>query len=1602
MKKLFTILLTTIIASFAFAQEPITKDIQILSETELNDFSKPGPETTGVFNNWAGTINSNWNTAGNWSLGHVPTSSEDVTISAGTPYQPTIGNGTTASCRELLINSGAILSQVAISYFYVYGNFNSDAGTFTQSGSSYLYFSGSTNTSWDDDNEDDTYRGVRILKDNSYNYVSMFQNMSCGDNFEIREGEFYIDPVQNWTLSVTGFGINAFQVENGGKLHLVGNQVVDVAGGVQFENGSQVNVTGGIISCAGDFQIFSNTSYDIAFVGGEVVMDGTLAQYIDDQDGGTLEFYNLTINKIGGACYIKNADLDVNNNLSITGPGILNCNNGPAPTNTYNIHIGNNWNNTYGPASFNESYGRVIFDGDGHQYCSNEEFNELEINKTAALRMNGTDVFCNAYDWTAGAIDVLTGSFTAADLVDPGIYGSYYTNPGGTINIANYGSYVDLCGELNFSNGGTINVYGGESASIWPYMNDAAINMVNDGILDFKDQGIHISSTTVYNLDYYITGGTIRTSKGFECNRSGFDPLWGTLEFYGPSDAYISHITGCAFNNVEINKSASVDISQTDNDLILTQKMDQEIFDESKSNTVFLSSNILIDSLFIISGSFDLNGFWALAVNMDVYGELVMNNSADSLSVYKIRWHDGSTDNVTDGGISTYFKWEFLSGTNAQLGIGNTVWIIGSYLNTSFVSSEANASFGNLYINKDPGTGASVAGFEPFHISGNMTISGGNKFSPSGTDLVVDGTLEIENTGRIDNVLINTEITLNNDFTLHGELDLGNGTCMVHGLFDQFFTGILNIEDGILKCDGTGLAWMAGILNQNNGLLEFTNSSLNFYGTSNIYGGLLRVGGSFTSIVDGTFQPPGGTFEFSGGGDYDDINMHSNNYFNNLVIARDYFVPVEINTGTSLNIKNDLSIYDGALATNDMDLYIGGDWTNFVGTSGFREEMGRVIFNGIEHQTIYPHETFFILETNMSNAIRINHPAIEITCQIYDWTAGGIDVLMGTFTALDLADDGLYGGFWVNPDGTINLYQDTDPGSYVDLNGGLYFSGGGTINVYGGYDNSYWPYSSNASISMDGGVLDFKNTGIRINNDLILDEDITGGTIRTTGDFKSYRSDFTPEGGTIEFYGGNGVNLYCVSGSNLYSIEINKSGGKDEIKQYTDRKGNLIQSKSPNTVELESNIEVPHFVWLNEGILDLYGYTASCSYICEVNDGSILKVNNGSTLALGSGSSLNINNGGRLEVIGNESLNSTITRISSNYYYLSIKFGGTIAAQYALFEHMSWLGLELEYESLVDPAYSFHNCTFINHNPVYESRLFTIMNEQDFTVNDAVFPNFTGPDTYNVWKFIDAGNVTFINPTGAFAGPFYEADPYDKVHWNITPYDLELTAYLEGPYNPSTYKMNTDINGIIPLVQPYGNTPPGNPTPDWLYLGEESVGAIPNPWVVDWVLVELRDATDVSEAFPTNTIFRQPAFVLNTGEVVSLDGLNMITSPAFITHNIFAIIWHRNHLGIISATPLIESAGTYSYNFTTSASQAYGGTSAQIQLSSSPVIWGMMAGDGDGSGYVEISDKNNVWNIQSGNAGYLESDYSLNKDVNNQDKNDYWLLNRGKGSFIPE
>jgi hypothetical protein len=226
---------------------------------------------------------------------------------------------------------------------------------------------------------------------------------------------------------------------------------------------------------------------------------------------------------------------------------------------------------------------------------------------------------------------------------------------------------------------------------------------------------------------------------------------------------------------------------------------------------------------------------------------------------------------------------------------------------------------------------------------------------------------------------------------------------------------------------------------------------------------------------------------------------------------------------------------------------------------------------------------------------------------------------------------------------------------------------------------------------------------------------------------------------------------------------------------------------------------------------------------------------------------------------------------------------------------------------------------------------------------------------------------------------------------NLSSIGLDLKVYLEGFY--SAFGMTTILNtqGLIPLSQPYSVSP-------WNYPGTENVTTIPNADVVDWVLVELRDAEQANQASGATRFARKAAFLLKDGSIVGLDGLSSLSFGQTFSESMFVVIWHRNHLAIMSANALQQSNGIFSYNFTDYNYKAYGIAS---QKNLGVGIYGMIVADANADGDVNDSDKN-FWENQTGDSGYKSGDFDMDGEVNNPDKNDFWIPNYGEGSQVPE
>ena len=207
----------------------------------------------------------------------------------------------------------------------------------------------------------------------------------------------------------------------------------------------------------------------------------------------------------------------------------------------------------------------------------------------------------------------------------------------------------------------------------------------------------------------------------------------------------------------------------------------------------------------------------------------------------------------------------------------------------------------------------------------------------------------------------------------------------------------------------------------------------------------------------------------------------------------------------------------------------------------------------------------------------------------------------------------------------------------------------------------------------------------------------------------------------------------------------------------------------------------------------------------------------------------------------------------------------------------------------------------------------------------------------------------------------------------------DMKVFLEGPYIAGGTMNNYGLT--LPTISPYNS---------------EDIGALPtvvDRTLIDWIYIELR-TTETGE-----TVKEANAFVLDNGMIVNTEGNHNL--PFYYTTDIeyYIVIHHRNHLGIMSAI---------TYTFGDFANQA-----TSIDLTTSGSVWdegfkqvetdvyAMYAGDANNNGQIQTSDKNDYWNVQVGQAGYIESDFNLNGQVQTSDVNDKWQYNVGASSKVP-
>jgi hypothetical protein len=143
---------------------------------------------------------------------------------------------------------------------------------------------------------------------------------------------------------------------------------------------------------------------------------------------------------------------------------------------------------------------------------------------------------------------------------------------------------------------------------------------------------------------------------------------------------------------------------------------------------------------------------------------------------------------------------------------------------------------------------------------------------------------------------------------------------------------------------------------------------------------------------------------------------------------------------------------------------------------------------------------------------------------------------------------------------------------------------------------------------------------------------------------------------------------------------------------------------------------------------------------------------------------------------------------------------------------------------------------------------------------------------------------------------------------------------LAGPYNTALGLMSDSLrtNNLLPATEPYSTAPLN--FPQISYPGGETVSQSilsinGNDAIVDWIFLELRSAIN-----PTIIVATKRALLQRDGDIVSAtDGISPILFPNQVNGNYYLSVKHRNHLGVMTASPLTLSSTTTSINFSNEA-----------------------------------------------------------------------------------
>ena len=163
---------------------------------------------------------------------------------------------------------------------------------------------------------------------------------------------------------------------------------------------------------------------------------------------------------------------------------------------------------------------------------------------------------------------------------------------------------------------------------------------------------------------------------------------------------------------------------------------------------------------------------------------------------------------------------------------------------------------------------------------------------------------------------------------------------------------------------------------------------------------------------------------------------------------------------------------------------------------------------------------------------------------------------------------------------------------------------------------------------------------------------------------------------------------------------------------------------------------------------------------------------------------------------------------------------------------------------------------------------------------------------------------------------------------------VAVKLMLDGPYDEGADRMSDGLRsgGLLPTTEPYSAAGFAQVFGGGESIDPAALATTGDDAIVDWVLLELRDA-----AAPATIIATRAALLQRDGDVVDTDLGGSVTFRA-TGGNYHVAVRHRNHLGAMTAAPAALSTTPTGIDFTVPGTATFG-TEAQRLRNGRTMLW---------------------------------------------------------------